>query len=211
MTSVIFLPAPDSAAELAQLALLAPDGDDAPITAYRAPMRDELPAPQPAVRRGEPAGLPAADNQPPAAAAPARWTSLPEDDARVKAICQSVALAALEVLGGVRPLQQMARWLDQEIYERLQLRANLVRGLVQSAAGAGPGAAGSRAAGTRAAGPDPALLHRGVRIRSCRLCPVAEGIYEGTVVALEHDRARAVALRVQLRRGLWKVTALEIG
>ncbi|KAD4060704.1 hypothetical protein GD627_05625 [Arthrobacter yangruifuii] len=105
----------------------------------------------------------------------------------------------MEVLAGVRPLQQMARWLDPDNYERLQMRANLVRGLQQDPR------TRSRTA------PDPQLLHRGVRIRSCRLCPVSEGIYEAAVVVVEHERARAVALRVQLRRGLWKVTALEIG
>ncbi|MCC3274009.1 Rv3235 family protein [Arthrobacter zhangbolii] len=199
MTSVIFLPAPDSPAELAQLAQLAPDGG--PIAVYRAPAREEIPAPVPAVPRQAPANGVEAPAQPASAAAAAAWSSDPADDARVRAICQSVALAALEVLGGVRPLQQMSRWLDQENYDRLQLRANLVRGRRQAAAAA----AGS------GSGPDPQLLHRGVRIRSCRLCPVAEGIYEGAVVALEHERARAVALRIQLRRGLWRVTALEIG
>ncbi|MCC9203608.1 Rv3235 family protein [Arthrobacter sp. zg-Y769] len=189
MTSVIFLPSPDAPP--------APhtDGDAGPIAVYVAPSQEVLPAPVPATPRER--CNRAAD--PPAAPVPgaARWASDPEDDARVKAICQSVALAALEVLGGVRPLQQMARWLDPENYERLQLRANLVRGLQQAPQGRST--------------PDPQLLHRGVRIRSCRLCPVSEGVYEAAVVAQEHERARAVALRVQLRRGLWKVTALEIG
>ncbi|MCC3276831.1 MULTISPECIES: Rv3235 family protein [unclassified Arthrobacter] len=206
MTSVIYLPAPE--APVASEA-----GNSAPpIAVYRAPLQDLLPAPVPASPR-ETAVPPApAAGEPPAGpgsmAGPgtegaqgtaAHWQSEPADDARVKAICQSVALAALEVLGGVRPLQQMSRWLDPENYERMQLRANLVRGLRQNPAGR------SRTA------PDPQQLHRGVRIRSCRICPVAEGIYEGAVVALENDRARAVALRVQLRRGLWRVTALEIG
>ena len=194
MTSVIFLPAPDSPAELARLAQLAPADDAGPIAVYRARTREEIPAPVPAAPRQAPEH----DDPAPSAVPSAPWSSDPADDARVRAICQSVALAALEVLGGVRPLQQMSRWLDQENYDRLQLRANLVRGRRQAAAGSG-------------SGPDPQLLHRGVRIRSCRLCPVAEGIYEGAVVALEHDRARAVALRIQLRRGLWRVTALEIG
>ncbi|MCQ1955080.1 Rv3235 family protein [Arthrobacter sp. zg-Y826] len=199
MTSVIFLPAPDAPAGPAQRGQSGPDGDAGPIAVYLAPSQELLPAPVPAKPRerygvrGETGPLAR-----PAAGA-ANWTSNPADDARVKAICQSVALAALEVLGGVRPLQQMARWLDPENYERLQLRTNLVRGLQRNPQGR------SRTA------PDPQLLHRSIRIRSCRLCPVSEGIYEATVVALEHERARAVALRVQLRRGLWKVTALEIG
>ncbi|MDM7989824.1 Rv3235 family protein [Arthrobacter sp. zg-Y877] len=193
MTSVIFLPAPDAPAGLAQRGQAG--SEPGPIAVYLAPVQEVLPAPVPATPPMRYRADPAPD---PARVSPApNWASDPADDARVKAICQSVALAALEVLGGVRPLQQMARWLDPESYERLQLRANLVRGLKQNPRG-GPGS-------------DPQLLHRGVRIRSCHLCPVAEGIYEASVVAWENERARAVALRVQLRRGLWKVTALEIG
>ncbi|WP_246657708.1 Rv3235 family protein [Arthrobacter yangruifuii] len=194
MTSVIFLPAPD-----APPASPGPpaDGASGPIAVYLSPSREVLPAPVPATPR-ERCRRPA-DPSPGPAPGAGNWTSSPEDDTRVKAICQSVALAALEVLGGVRPLQQMARWLDPDNYERLQMRANLVRGLQQDPR------TRSRTA------PDPQLLHRGVRIRSCRLCPVSEGIYEAAVVVVEHERARAVALRVQLRRGLWKVTALEIG
>ena len=205
MTSVIYLPAPGAPLEPA-LTDSGDDGSEAPIAVYRSPVQDLFPAPVPALDRnaatppapGVAAGEPGDGAERPVL--PARWASDPADDERVKAICQSVALAALEVLGGVRPLQQMARWLDPENYERMQLRTNLVRGLRQS-----PEAVRPRTA------PDPQQLHRGVRIRSCRICPVAEGIYEAAVVALENDRARAVALRVQLRRGLWRVTALEIG
>ncbi|MBP3034819.1 hypothetical protein J2M53_00935 [Arthrobacter sp. zg-ZUI100] len=105
----------------------------------------------------------------------------------------------MEVLGGTRPLQQLARWLDPPSYERLQLRANLVRGREQAAA--------DRTGKPQA----PVLLHRQVLIRCCRVCPVSEGVYEAAVVAAEQDRVRAAALRVELRRGLWKVTALQIG
>ena len=201
MTSVIYLPAPGAPVE-SEPAGPAADGTP-PIAVYRAPLQDLLPAPVPASPR-EPAvpaaaTAPQADSGPRSPAAAANWSSDPADDVRVRAICQSVALAALEVLGGVRPLQQMSRWLDPENYERMQLRTNLVRGLRQNPEGR------SRTA------PDPQQLHRGVRIRSCRICPVSEGIYEAAVVALENNRARAVALRVQLRRGLWRVTALEIG
>jgi len=96
-------------------------------------------------------------------------------------------MGALEVLAGVRPLQQLARWLDFEEFERLQLRTNLVRGRGQG------------------------RLHRNVRILRVRVCPVSEGVYEVAVAAAETDRVRAVALRLEQRRGLWKVTALEIG
>ena len=126
--------------------------------------------------------------EPPKAPAQAgNWRSSTEVDARIEAISRSVTMGALEVLAGVRPLQQLARWMDFEEFERLQLRTNLVRGRGQG------------------------RLHRNVRILRVRVCPVSPGVYEVAVAAAETDRVRAVALRLELRRGLWKVTALEIG
>ncbi|WAP52738.1 Rv3235 family protein [Arthrobacter sp. ATA002] len=137
-----------------------------------------------------------------------RWQSDPEHDARVNAIARSVTQAALEVLGGTRPLQQMARWLDPASFERLQLRANLVR---SRESGAARGPSGVRAGAGGRAPAVPERLHRQVVIRCCRICPVSEGVCEASVVAAEQNRVRAAALRIELRRGLWKITALEIG
>lgn len=123
----------------------------------------------------------------------------PEDTAaatQVQRIVRSVVQAALEVLGGSRPLQQLADWLDPPSYERLQLRANLVRTL------------------NRTTGPDgrpDQLLHRNVTVRTVRTCRVNADVYEASAVTCENHRARAVALRLERRRGHWKVTALEIG
>lgn len=116
--------------------------------------------------------------------------------AQVQRIVRSVVQAALEVLGGSRPLQQLADWLDPPSYERLQLRANLVRTLNRA------GDAGSR--------PDQ-LLHRNVSVRTVRTCRISAHVYEASAVTCENHRARAVALRLERRRGHWKVTALEIG
>lgn len=115
---------------------------------------------------------------------------------RISGIARSVAQGALEVLGGVRPLQQMARWLDPENYERLQLRADLVR-CIGSAAACG--------------GSPPDSGVRQVVVRSAHVCPISSGVYEASVVAFDRKRVRAVALRIEQRRGAWRVTALEIG
>lgn len=115
---------------------------------------------------------------------------------RISGIARSVAQGALEVLGGSRPLQQLARWLDPESYERLQLRANLVRCIT---------------AAPTSRGETPTSTHRHVIIRSARVCPVSDTVFEASVVAFDQRRVRAVALRIELRRGAWRVTALEIG
>ncbi|OUM40262.1 hypothetical protein B8W73_15430 [Arthrobacter agilis] len=126
-----------------------------------------------------------------------RWEADPDLSQRISGIARSVAQGALEVLGGSRPLQQMARWLDPENYERLQLRANLVR-CIDAARSTGHGH------------PRPSA-DRHVVVRSARVCPVGPGVYEASVVAFDHKRVRAVALRIEQRRGAWRVTALEIG
>ncbi|MCC3267179.1 Rv3235 family protein [Arthrobacter gengyunqii] len=200
MTTVITFPVQEDADELA-----AASGAPRPLTVHRIPVTGYAPLGAPPVKlRPRPTPQPA-DSE--AAAAPGaseqlHWHSDPGDDARVDAIARSVTQAALEVLGGTRPLQQMVRWLDPVSFERLQLRANLVRS--RNAAQNGRRVPG----GTPA--PAPLLLHRQVVIRCCRICPISEGVYEASVAAAEHNRVRAAALRIELRRGLWKITALEI-
>ncbi len=198
MTTVITFPVQDEADELA-----AASGAPRPLTVHRIPVIGYAPAgappvklrPRPAVQPAEPEPAPLPEHD--------HWHSDPVDDARVDAIARSVTQAALEVLGGTRPLQQMVRWLDPDSFERLQLRANLVRGREAALAG--------RRSRGGAPSPAPLRLHRQVVIRCCRVCPVSEGVYEASVVAAEQNRVRAAALRIELRRGLWKITALEIG
>ncbi|WP_445818875.1 Rv3235 family protein [Arthrobacter sp. G119Y2] len=194
MTTVITFPVQEAADELA-----AASGAPRPLTVHRIPVTGYSPAGAPPVklrpRRPSPAGAGAgagagadADAGADAQEAP-RWHSDPEDDARVDAIARSVTQAALEVLGGTRPLQQMARWLDPSSFERLQLRANLVRSRESAAARGGSGPGGRAGAGGNAAA-RPVRLHRQVVIRCCRICPVSEGIYEATVVAADSGKLR---------------------
>ncbi|MCC9195987.1 Rv3235 family protein [Arthrobacter sp. zg-Y820] len=209
MTTVITFPVQEAADELATAS-----GAPRPLTVHRIPVTGYSPAGAPPVklrpRQPAPQAAKPADSSP-ATQDQAHWHSTPEDDARVNAIARSVTQAALEVLGGTRPLQQMARWLDPPSFERLQLRANLVRSRELGAAGGTGSRAGTGAAARQGTRTMPVRLHRQVVIRCCRICPVSEGIYEASVVAAEQSRVRAAALRIELRRGLWKVTALEIG
>ncbi|GAA2171863.1 hypothetical protein GCM10009784_00120 [Arthrobacter parietis] len=119
----------------------------------------------------------------------------------LETLARKVARGALEVLGGTRPLQQMARMLDARSYERLQLRSNLVRSIEQTRGSASGGRTGSSAS----------RLHRNVLIRSVRICPITASIFEVSVVAAEQQRARAIALRIERWRGQWRVTELQIG
>jgi hypothetical protein len=115
---------------------------------------------------------------------------------QVTATARSVAQAAMEAIDGTRPVQQLARWLDPVCYEKVARRAGLVR---------------ERQDRRAAAGQTVLRLHRSATIRSSRVCQVSDNAYEASLVIAESSRVRAVALRLEFRRGLWKVTALEIG
>jgi hypothetical protein len=114
----------------------------------------------------------------------------------VTAMARSVAQACLEAVSGTRPVQQLARWLDPASYEKLVHRADIVR---------------AHQAQLRSDGRAPLRLHRSAVVRSSRVCRAADSAYEASLVVAETRRIRAVALRLEWSRGLWKVTALEIG
>ncbi len=96
--------------------------------------------------------------------------------------------AAVEVLTGSRPVAQLARWLEADLYEALCRRAGLA---------------------VRIDGrPRTALC---ARVRRVRCSTVTPGIHEVAVVVHDGVRVRAAAVRVECRRGRWQATALEIG
>jgi hypothetical protein len=107
-----------------------------------------------------------------------------------------IGLAAVEVLAGSRPVHQLARWLAPASYEALQLRASLTQEAQRASV---PGVNNVR------------QLHRNPLVRSVHCSPVRAGVYEASLVIMEKQRIRAVAMRLEQTRGAWKVTALEIG
>lgn len=113
-----------------------------------------------------------------------------EERAHVHTIVRMVGLAAFESMSGVRPVHQLARWLEAGQYEKLRCRVALVAATQPD---------------------DGQRLHRNATIRRTRLCPVSPGAYEASLVVAENDRVRAAALRVERRHGHWSVVELEIG
>lgn len=114
-------------------------------------------------------------------------------DGEMRVLARSIAQAAVEVLAGTRPVQQLSRSLDPGCLSALQHRAALTR---------------AHTARTQAR---QQQLHRSPVIRSVRVCAVKEGVYEASLVVSEELRSRAVAMRLEGSNGVWRVTALEIG
>lgn len=161
------------------------------MTSLRAAAEAPVPTPAPLrlVPPGEaPAGPPAA-----AAVPPVPLRGLADEEREICAISRSTIQAAIEVLAGSRPAQQLARRLNEHCLAALQHRAALTRRVPCGAS------------------PTAGRLHRNSSVRSVRACRVSADVYEASAVVVEELRARAVALRLERSRLVWRVTALEIG
>lgn len=154
-----------------------------------------LGAPAPARRTGAPAS--ASRTAAPAGQSPGvKPPSLRplSEAAEVRAITRGTVQAAMEVLAGIRPIHQLARRLDPRCLAALQHRAALIRREL-----------------TRTGNPALARLHRNSLVRSVRVCEVAEGIYEASAVVVDDVRARAVAVRLERSKQVWRIVELVIG
>ncbi len=113
-------------------------------------------------------------------------TSLPDPEPFLRNLTRGV----LEVLSGVREVDQLARWLTEDPYRKLVTRSNL--------------AARARSArGVPARRPVHTIL-------SVRHSSPADGVIEAVVVVRGPARTRAVALRLEGMDGRWRSTSLAV-
>lgn len=101
-------------------------------------------------------------------------------------VVRRLATASVEVITGVRPAAQLARWLAPGVLDALRVRSTLSR---------------------------HAALHacRAPACRTVRVVRLDPHVVEATAVVDDGRRVRAVALRLETHRGAWRATALEIG
>ncbi|MFT0762858.1 Rv3235 family protein [Scrofimicrobium sp. R131] len=97
---------------------------------------------------------------------------------------RNIARIIFDILGGRRDLNSVRRWLDPHLYTRLRARL--------------------------AAMPDDPPASMAARVRSARICQLTEHVVESSVVIEDQRRCRAVALRMEIFRGRWRLTALEV-
>ena len=105
-------------------------------------------------------------------------------------LVRNLTIGVLEVLAGVREVEQLARWLGEDAFRALVTRANL-------------SARARSARGVPAARP----VHRIMRIRHTS---PDDGIIEAVVVVAGPARTRAVALRLEGWDGRWRATSLAL-
>lgn len=126
-----------------------------------------------------PTGLPAAPPPPPPALA---------DQAGIAPWAARLAQAVIEVEAADRPVLQLGRWVAPEIYRRLDRRQQL-----------------------RARSRDPRRPRNrcAEQVHSVHVCRPAQDVAEVSVVTTGGVRCRALALRLERRRGRWLCTALD--
>ncbi|MFS0730932.1 Rv3235 family protein [Curtobacterium sp. 1P10AnD] len=108
----------------------------------------------------------------------------PEETARALALC------VVEILSGAREVDSIARWITEDVHRHLQQRAAV--------------AARARSATRRSLRRPVLRAERVVR------CSPADGVVEATVVVHGRSHARAVAIRLEVRNGRWRATAVGV-
>lgn len=117
---------------------------------------------------------------------PTPTTELPDPAPLLRSLTQGV----LEVLAGVREVDQLARWFSEEAFRSLVTRANL----------------SSRARSARGAAPARPTFE----IRSLRTSEPLDGVIEAVVIVAGPGRTRAVAIRLEGMDRRWRATSLAV-
>lgn len=112
-----------------------------------------------------------------------------QEHRQIVAISRVVCQAVAEVLAGLRPVQQMSRWLAPEVHDKVRQRGEIL--------------ARHRQGTTVCAGP--------LTFRAVRATHVRTGVWEVAVVFSDERRTRACAMRFQAHRRRWRVSAMELG
>ncbi|MCU1437621.1 MAG: 3-hydroxyacyl-CoA dehydrogenase [Naasia sp.] len=142
-----------------------------------------LPLPVPAPPLARPRSLPTDEYFAPQ---PTSASDLPDP----VPLLENLTRCVIEILAGARELEQIARWLDEEVYRHL-----LRRVILASRARAAKNLPASR----------PVFV-----IGSTHVCVPRDGVVEATVTILGRSRCRAVALRLEGLDSRWRATAIHV-
>jgi len=117
---------------------------------------------------------------------PTSSKSLPDP----KVLAENLARCVLEILSGARDLEQIARWVTDDVHRVLLTRVHV-------------------AARARALKKIPA--HRpSFSIGSTTVCQPADGVAECCVVLHGKARSRSIAIRLEGLDGRWRATAIHV-
>lgn len=116
--------------------------------------------------------------------------------ADIKKMTQTIGAAFIEAELGIRPFTQLRSWIELELFHKLQARVH------HSAFGKYLAARRGEAASRKV----PSIVPIGVRAAM-----QTNGEWESSMTVRVGERARAIAMRLQLHRDRWRVIAFEVG
>lgn len=117
---------------------------------------------------------------------PASTSTLPNPAPLIENLTRCV----IEILAGARDLDQISRWVNDDVYRHLLKRVVL-------------SARARQAKGQRATRPN-------FSIGSTTLCEPRDGVVEAVVIVRGRARTRAVALRLEGMDQRWRATAINV-
>jgi hypothetical protein len=119
-------------------------------------------------------------------AQPATRATLPDPEP----LLENLTRCVIEILAGARDLEQIARWVDDEVYRHLLKRVVL---------------------STRARQAKGQVARRPTfSIGSMSICEPRDGVVEAVVIVIGRARTRAVALRLEGFDTRWRATAINV-
>lgn len=105
-------------------------------------------------------------------------------------LVQALTVCIMEVLSGARDLDQIARWVSDDVYRHL-LKRVVISQRARQAKGQTP--------------------HRPqIRLGGTRLCEPRDGIIEAVVIVHGRARSRAVSIRLEGLDRRWRASAVHV-
>lgn len=105
-------------------------------------------------------------------------------------LVENLTRCVIEILAGARDLEQVARWVTDDVYRHL-LKRTVLSARARHAKGQSPGR--------------PAFA-----LGSTMISEPADGVVEAVVIVRGKARTRAVALRLEGLDGRWRATAINV-
>ena len=105
-------------------------------------------------------------------------------------LLENLTRCVIEILAGAREIEQIGRWVDEDVYRHLLKRVVLA----------------SRARSLRG----QAVARPVFTIGSTHTCSPRDGVIEATVTVRGRTRSRAVALRLEGLDSRWRATAIHV-
>jgi len=105
-------------------------------------------------------------------------------------LLENLTRCVIEILAGARELEQIARWVSDDVYRHL-----LKRVVISSRARQAKGQKPTRPAFT---------------IGSTTVCEPRDGVVEAVIIVRGRARVRAVALRLEGLDNRWRATAINV-